>query len=141
VALERLPAREVKAAVEGRSHALLAVQTQILYDVAGMLEEVLETLRNALARPRGLIFPVKVLVDKLTVIDFVGGLPHTPLFSITVYNDGPDEVYVSVNEYQRVAPLKPGESLAIDCHAPSIERLYLDVDEGKKAAVRAFGLY
>jgi hypothetical protein len=133
--------KELKAIVEERPYALLVIQTQILYDVAGMIEEVAEKLERALAKPKGLTYPINILVDKLTVIDFVKGAPYTPLFSITIYNDGPDEVYPSVNEHQRIAPLKPGESLNIELGAQGIERLYLDVDEGKKASVRAFAVY
>jgi len=139
--LEKPSERELDAIIRERPYALLVLQTQILYDVAGMIEEALERLEKGLAKPRGLTFPVKVFVDKLVVIDFVKGLPHAPLFSITIYNDGPDEVYPSLNEHQRIAPLKPGESLNIGLGTPEIERLYLDVDEGKKASVRVFGVY
>jgi len=133
--------RELDSIIKERPYALLILQTQILYDVAGMIEEALERLEKGLAKPRGLIFPLNVLVDKMVVIDFVKGLPYTPLFSITIFNDGPDEVYPSVNELQKQTPLKPGEQLNIDARGAGIERLYLDVDANKKAYVRGFGLY
>lgn len=139
--LKKPSEKELKAVVEERPYALLVLQTQILYDVAGMIEEVAERLEKALAKPRGLTYPVKVFVDKLVVIDFVKELPHSPLSSITIYNDGPDEVYPSVNEHQKIASLKPGESLSIELGTPGIEKLYLDVDEGKKAYIRGFGIY
>jgi hypothetical protein len=93
------------------------------------------------AGPRGYIYPISVTVEELTVVDFVKGRPYSPLYSITIFNDGPDEVYVSVNEHQKQTPLKPGEQLSIDARNARIERLYLDVDANKKAYVRGFGLY
>jgi hypothetical protein len=137
VSQRRLSESEVSILSRERPYALQVVQTQILYDIAGMLEEALGRLQ----RPKGYIHPITVTVTEATYLDFVLGMPHSPLFSITLYNDGPDEVYPSVNSHQRNVPLKPGESLNIDCHSPAIERLYLDVDEGKKALVRGFGLY
>jgi|YelNatPaOPRAMG01_1025707.scaffolds.fasta_scaffold31800_4 hypothetical protein len=123
--------------VKDRPYALQVVQTQILYDIAWMLEEVLGRLQ----RPKGYIHPIAVTVTEATYLDFVIGMPHSPLFSITIYNDGPDDVYPSVNIHQKNVPLKLGESLQIDCQAPKIERLYLDVEEGRKAYIRGFGIY
>jgi len=90
---------------------------------------------------RGITHPIRIVVDKMTIIDFINEAPYTPLFSITLYNDGPDQVYVSINFHQKTTPLKPGEMLSIDLRSPKIERIYLDVDEGKIAIVRGFGLY
>jgi hypothetical protein len=130
--------------VRERPYALLALQTQILYDIASMIDDAIERLKRIeelAAKPKGYIYHIKAAVDRLIVLDFLKGRPHTPLFAVTLYNDGPDEVYPSVNEHQKIAPLKPGETLTIDYHAPRIERLYLDVDEGKKAYIRGFGTY
>jgi hypothetical protein len=108
-----------------------------------MIEDVVERLAKieSATRPKGYVHQIKVLVDKLIVLDFLKERPYTPLFAITLYNDGPDDVYLSVNEYQKITPLKPGETLTIDYRAPIIEGLYLDVDEGKKAFIRGFGIY
>jgi len=130
--------------VRERPYALLALQTQILYDIASMMDDAIERLKRIeglLAKPKGYIYHIKVVVDKLIVLDFLKGHPRTPLFAVTLYNDGPDEVYPSVNEHQKTTPLKPGETLTIDFHVPRIERLYLDVDEGKKSYIRGFGTY
>jgi hypothetical protein len=125
-----------------RPYALLVIQTQLLYDLAGMVDDLVERLaRIESARPKGYVYHITVVVDKLVVLDFVKGHPYAPLIAVTLYNDGPDEVYPSVNGHQKVAPLKPGETLTIDYHAPLIERLYLDVDEGRSANIRGFGTY
>ena len=96
---------------------------------------------EAQPKPRGYTYTKTLLVDKLVVLDFINGEPYCPLFSIDIYNDGADEVYVSINNYSRGAVLKPYELLKIDLRAPLIKRIYLDVDNGKKALIRIFGIY
>jgi hypothetical protein len=96
---------------------------------------------EAQPKPRGYTYTKTLLVDGLVVLDFINGEPHCPLFSVDIYNDGADEVYVSVNNYSKGAVLKPYESMRIDLRAPNIKRLYLDVDSGKKAFIRVFGIY
>jgi hypothetical protein len=139
----RLSGSELELLSRERPYALLVIQTQILYDIAGMIEDVVGRLARIepATRPKGYVHHIKVVVDKLVVLDFVKGHPYAPLVAITLYNDGPDEVYPSVNEHRKITPLKPGETLTIDYHAPTIERLYLDVDEGRNAIIRGFGTY
>jgi hypothetical protein len=143
VAVIRRPSRsQLEIVLRERPYALLVIQTQILYDLAGMIEDAVERLaRIESARPKGYVHQIKVVVDKLIVLDFLKERPYTPLFAITLYNDGPDDVYLSVNDYQKITPLKSGETLTVDYHAPLIERLYLDVDEGRSAFIRGFGIY
>jgi hypothetical protein len=109
-----------------------------------MMEDAIERLKRieeSTVKPKGYVYHIKAAVDKLVVFDFLSEFPNTPLFAVTLYNDGPDEVYPSVNIHQKTTPLKPGETLIIDFHAPRIKKLYLDIDEGKKAYIRGFGTY
>jgi hypothetical protein len=133
----KLSENEISMLSRERPYALQVVQMQILYDIAGMLEEIMGYIQ----RPKGYVYPIKITVTEATYIDFINEMPHTPLFAITLYNDGPDDVYPSVNIHQKNVPLKPGETFSVDFRSPIIERLYLDVDVGKKAVVRGFGLY
>jgi hypothetical protein len=124
--------------IEGSSKVSPEVfQTVLLDEIA----ERLLHLEELLAKPRGCVYPIRVAVEKLTIIDFVRGYPYTRLFAITLFNDGPDSVYPSVNDYQKHTPLNTGESLTLEYHSPRIEKLILDVDEGKTANVRGFGIY
>jgi len=141
---QKLVSKDIRALAVERPYALQVIQTQILYDIAGMMEDVVERLRRveeALKRPRGFIFPFKVTVEKLEVIDVLKLWVGTPLYTVSIYNDGPDDVYPSVNEHQKHTPLKPGEMVSLDYQSPRIKRLYLDVDKGKKAGVRGFGVF
>jgi hypothetical protein len=100
-----------------------------------------ETARKIKPRQKGHTHSLSILVDKLTVVDFVNNEPHARLFALTICNDGDSEVYASINEHKRGAPLKPHETLSVRFDDAVIEKLYLDVDEGKSAVVRVFGTY
>jgi hypothetical protein len=143
-ARKKLNEDEIEFISRERPYVLFVMQTQMLYDIASMLEETIERLMNIerlLAKPRGYIYSINRVVDRLTVIDFTKEYPRSPLFAITLFNDGPNDVYVSINEYQKVTPLKPKDSISVDMRCPVIEVLYLDVDEGKKTSIRGFGTY
>jgi hypothetical protein len=100
-----------------------------------------EIARKIKPKQKGYTYSIMTLVDKLTVIDFVNNEPHAKLFSLTIYNDGDSDVYVSVNNYEKNAPLKPHEILNIKFNDAVIEKLYLDVNEGERTIVRVFGIY
>jgi len=96
--------------------------------------------------PLGYLFPIRVSLEggdegKEEVLDFVNRPPFVPLVSLTLYNDGPDEVYPGVNYSQRISPMVRGENLNVDFGSPTIERLHLLVSPYKSATVRGFGLY
>jgi hypothetical protein len=130
----------------------LADEYRVRPDVlsAALLDEVAERLRRLeelQAKPRGRIYPLKVEVagteeiPGTAVLDFVSSAPYTPLISLTIFNDGPDDVYPGVNERQTEARLVPRENLNVDYGAPRIERLILWVERGHRAVVRGFGVY
>jgi hypothetical protein len=100
-----------------------------------------ELAKRIKAKQKGYTYSLKTIVDKLTVIDFVNSEPYHKLFSLVIYNDGDNDVYVSVNTYAKNAPLKPHETLSIKFDNAVIEKLYLDIDEGKSTIVRIFGIY
>jgi len=106
-----------------------------------MLLAIAEETKETRAEPRGFIYPINVTITSLTILDFIVGEPHTPLFSLTLYNDGQNDVYIGVNSYQKTAPLRPGEYLNVEFKTPVIKQLYLDVEAGKNAYIRGFGIY
>jgi len=85
----------------------VTVQVGELAELAFNIVMAEEIARKIRPRQKGLTHSLRVVVEGQTVIDFVSGEPHSKLFSITVHNDGGSEVYVSVNTYERNAPLKP----------------------------------
>jgi hypothetical protein len=135
--MKKVSENEILSIIKERPYAILVMQTQMLYDIASMLEEVV----GLLSKPKGRVYPIKVTVERTTILDFVNEYPHTPLFSVTVYNDGPNEVYIGINGYQKQTDLKYGENLSIEFTAPKIEKIIFDVGEGKRANIRGFGVY
>jgi hypothetical protein len=109
----------------------------LLDEIAGRLAN----LEDLFVKPQGCVYPVELEVDRLIVLDFQELNPHSNLFAIVLFNDGPDDVYPGVNEHQNRVPLKAGESVEFDYNSPRIRRLILDIGAGKKATVRGFGIY
>jgi hypothetical protein len=91
--------------------------------------------------PRGLIHPINITVTSRIELDLLNNPPFTPLYSITIYNDGPDEVYFSLGTPQRITPIKSHEHLKIEFQDPKIVKIFFDVDAGKVANIRGFGVY
>ncbi len=108
-----------------------------LDEIAGRLSD----LEELWVKPQGYVHPIKVTVTKTEVLDFVTKPPYNLLFAVTIFNDGPDPVYPSVNERQIETPLLPGENVRFEFTSPRIAKLYLYVDAGKRAEVRGFGVY
>ena len=136
--------KKIETVVKDRPYALSVLQTQILYDMAGMIESLLEKIgriESLIVKPEGKIYTVDIEVDKLTVINFAEDYPRTMLYSITLFNDGPDDVSVSVNSYENRLILKAGESVDLNFGSPVIKTLLLDVELGRKAKVRGVGVY
>jgi hypothetical protein len=136
--------KKIETVVKDRPYALSVLQTQILYDMAGMIESLLEKvskIESLIVKPEGKIYTVDVTVDRLTVINFVEDYPRTMLYSITLFNDGPDDVNVSVNSYENRLLLKAGESVDLNFSSPVIRTLLLEVEIGRKAKVRGVGIY
>jgi len=108
-----------------------------------LLDDILVTLRRRV--PEGKIHPIKVEVgDKLVPVSTV-----KPWISADIRNDGPDPVYVMVNEVipphmfpprppVRIPALESAEMLSVDMKEPLIEVIYLICEKGKKATVRIF---
>jgi hypothetical protein len=112
----------------------------LLDEIAGRLHSIEEAMKEG--KPEGAIYPINVIITGPEVLDFIEKPPYTPLFTITLYNDGPDEVYPSVNIHQKITPLKPGENIKFEYIVPKIIKLYLDVEGGgRKAIIRGFGAY
>jgi len=114
--------------------------------MTALLDEIAERLlridgRLAEEEIKGFVYPINVEVKGLVVLNFTESHPFFPLSSVTLYNDGPDDVYPSVSAPQKVTPLKAGETVKFDTRKPKIAKLFLDVDAGCRAVVRGFGFY
>ena len=132
-----LEKNKVEILAKERPYSLMVIQTQILYDLASMMENLLELSK----KPEGRLCPINLTVTEPTYIDFVRDYPGRPLFSISIFNDGPGSVYPGVNEVQDSTPLKSGESVRFEYTSPKIRALHLYINEGETAVIRGFGVY
>jgi hypothetical protein len=112
-------------------------QTALLDEIA----ERLYRIEQLQAKPKGNIYPINITVTEATIINFIKRYPYTPMFAVTLFNDGPDEVYPGINIPQKETPLQAGENLSLEFHTPKIEKLILVVKAQKTAKVRGFAIY
>ena len=106
------------------------VQTIYLDEIAGRLADLMEELR--LQRGEGIVEPYEIVVGPQ------GYLLDTnlPWISVSIFNDGPDEVRVGVNKDWADGTLKKGDKLDVNMGARVIDKIYLE-SEGT-ATVRIF---
>jgi hypothetical protein len=111
---------------------------------AALLDEIAERLHRLeqlQAKPKGNIYPIKITVTETETINFLEDYPYTPMFAVTLFNDGPDEVYPGVNVHQKDTPLQPGENVTFEFTSPKIQKLILTVEARKTAKIRGFAIY
>lgn len=128
-----------------RPYALQLLQTQILYDVASMLDNLTEVTINFHQNwlktiPEGKLEPLTLAItSSVTKLDS-SVITSMPWMKFTIFNDGADAVYLMVNEefIQERTPLNSGESLTVDMITPQIEKVQLVCLRGESCSVRIF---
>lgn len=116
--------------VKGMPEVLMLIY---LDEIAGRLTEIYASMQKSAV---GVVEPLSVSVaDKSYMVK-----PSNPWISFTAFNDGPDPVYINVNEKSGVldTPLNSGDDLTVNMETAKIHRLYLQCDKGKTASVRIF---
>lgn len=130
-----------------RPYVQEALQTQLLYDIASLLEALLDMERERV--PDGTFggFPLDVSDEVVELSPKAKDVPHPvvsamPWMSCQIMCDGPDPVYVLVNKRRYVVhpELRKGESVNIDMKKKGIEKIFLYCDKGKSSRVRIFAL-
>lgn len=128
-----------------RPYALMAIQTQILYDIASLLEDTGKTLHDFYddwkrTQSKGQFEPMTVAVtERVTVLD-KSNTPTLPWISFVIFNDGPDPVYIKINEKetQTHTPLNVGDQLTVTMGKDNIEIITLTCAASNNASVRIF---
>ncbi|MCW3128614.1 MAG: hypothetical protein N2V75_00685 [Methanophagales archaeon] len=66
-----------------------------------------------------------------------------PLFSLHVWNDGPDPVFIAINkkETRRYVKVNKDEDITFKYDVPVIKLLYYYCNAGEEANIRLVGLY
>lgn len=128
-----------------RPYAVQMLQLQILYDMAGMLEDIAETLAHHQSEfkstiPQGKLEPIGLLITDTRTVLKKENCPTMPWITFNLFNDGPNPVYVDVNKDQPslTAPLAIGDAIQVDMKVPKIKRVLLICSSGNTAAVRIY---
>lgn len=136
---------EIQKMAKERPYALELLQTQILYDIAGMLEQQGEELINFHQHwqktiPKGVFEPLTLTITQLPTTLDPKIVESMPWMKFTIYNDGDDAVYIMINEefIQDRTPLNSGENLTVDMITPQIEKILLLCLPGETCSVRIF---
>ncbi len=120
---------------------------QILYDMAGLLEELVERNTRFHAEwketiPVGKFKPLTISVtDSITELSPLN-VPTMPWMTFTIYNDGPNPVFIMVNEefIQEVTPLNSGENITVNMKKRQIAKIFLHCAPGLTTSIRIFSL-
>lgn len=125
--MERKALKDLEILIKERPYAIFVMQTQLLYDIADMLDKLSEDLSRL--HPRGLIHHYSLKVGRDLVVVKVEEDIKCMAFSLNLHNDGPDDLYVTVNGYLLPeTPIKPNESFAVDFHEGKIAFVVLKSD-------------
>lgn len=123
-------------ATEQRPYAQQAIQSQVMMDMAGFLESLLEVQLAGI--PEVVRQYEQSVTDAVTQLDATS-ISTMPWITFTLYNDGPDPVYVQVNEQRALkAPLRANEQIKYNMKHSAIRRVYLQCVTGGTADVRIF---
>lgn len=137
--------RKIEMITKERGYVQQAIQTQILYDMASLLEDMGKTLVDFHQDWKETIPKAKLRPLELTITQNITRLDPTntydmPWMTFDLSNDGPDPVYVTINEEELIekAPLNSGDSLTVDMKKRNIRKLYLFCGQGNTAQVRIY---
>jgi len=142
------PSRDrLEQIIRERPYVAQLIQTQILYDMAGILENMSEDMAQLRSefkdsRPQGLVgyVPVNVTEQETTLLP--QNQPTMPWRKMTIINDGADPVWVYTSPRRaglfqlEKTPIPPGQDYEVDMRFPLIDQVVLKCDEGDSATVR-----
>ena len=119
------------------------LQTALLDDIAFRISSLENVVRSyiQLIQPEG-----KSIYEEVEVrSSVVGRMIFKPLlFSLHVWNDGPDDVFVAINRKEirgGFIKLKKDEDTSFKYNVPVIKVLYYYCREGEAADIRLAGVY
>jgi len=119
--------KRVKEMVEQEIERVVSPETVTLLDDISRGINDLKRLQEAQV-PEGLKDEVAVTVSGMNAVPMQPKRTKPPYFRATVFSDGPDPVYVFLNDVKpeaiREAPLNSGDKLDIDTTEAKIEALF-----------------
>jgi len=112
------------------------IDTVLLDDIARGISDLKKLMQAQI--PEGLKEEVEVTAHGKIPVPMQPRTTVPPYFRATVFNDGPDPVYVMLNDIKtepyRKAPLNSGDKLDIDTTEAKIRELFFACEEDDKSA-------
>lgn len=119
------------------------LQVALLYKIMKAQREILAVNQQLLEIekkrvPQGLIQPVTLsATEEMKTYE-----PPTPWFSVDVYNEGPDTVYVGINDKAReFKSIEKNRARRFDFGMAKIEKVYYKCARSETATVELTGTY
>lgn len=134
--------REEGEREEGKRIRPDVLQTALLDDIGFRISSLENVIRGyiQLIQPEGRSAYEEIHVEGARIKYSV----FRPLFSLHVWNDGPDEVFIAINKKEmrgKYIKLKKAEDMNFKYDVPVIRLLYHYCNSGKEADIRAAGVY
>ncbi len=81
--------------------------------------------------------------DKLTYLDLINEHPYTPWVSVSFLNDGPDSVWIAINQPTAIYELKAEETASVYRIGAQerISAIFFICAAGEEASIRVIGEY
>jgi len=132
--------KEIKVDTQTAQLLLLDEMRKNLALLSQWVIEVKESIDSTI--PEGLYLEDTFdITDKYTPIYFHGRKDLYPIHDFSIFNDGPNDVYLMVNDSPvSKTPVKSTESLHVDMKAKKIYRIIVYCSSGDTAIVRIHAL-
>lgn len=122
------------------------VQARLLLEIRDSLKSVETRLENIdkmqkEATPEGVPVYLSATVTGTTVIKLLKEYPYRKLSMVDIYNGGPNDVKVKINDQPQEVPIDAYAAMpTLDFKKPTVEKIELKVDSGS-ASVEIYGFY
>ena len=122
------------------------VQAQLLLEIRDSLKSLESKVENLDQTqketiPEGVPVYLSATVTGTTVIKLLKEYPYRKLSMVDIYNGGPDDVKVKINDQPQDVPIDAYAAMpTLDFKKPAVEKIELKVDSGS-AAVEIYGFF
>lgn len=126
--------------MEEKEEKVATAEVGILTLINKKLREILELQKEQIPEGVPVNFSEITTVTATTLIDLINSHPYRPLFRVNVYNGGPNNLYVKVNDSEEIK-ITPYRDVPFDYARATIRKIQLRVNSGESAAPEIVGLY
>lgn len=141
----KLNVDQITGLAQNRPYVLQVMQTQILFDIAGLMEELVEGQNQLRSDFKSFLETelwerYQYAISDVMLELYSPNVITMPWTKFTLFNDGPDDLYMAVNSELKnlKAPIRAGESLPVDKKKAQIRMVRLQCIPGETTSIRIF---